>query len=210
MANHHHHGTSETEYRTHLTIEDGTSLCTCLSLDVNTLIIKSDIMQSLHVILTEMTDNTIGTSYRHRQTTTVALKITTETTILRTHRIIKCLRVLLSLSNLLGMLTSLCLRTTLCGKTSSLSLLRLTLSLLTGFLITGGTCLSLRLFLTSLGFRDTTGILPCRCFCRCFLTGKLSSTLLSSLCLRFPLRLCSSTGFLACHLLCDQTVDLCV
>ena len=82
VTHHDNHRTTKTEDATHLSIKNAASLSTVLTLDIDAFIVKCHIMQTLHVILTEMANNTVNTSDRHRQTTTVALKVAADTDIL--------------------------------------------------------------------------------------------------------------------------------
>ena len=82
VAHHDDNGTSEAEHGTDLTIEDAADLSASFSLDVDTLIVESHIMQPLHIILSEVADNAVGTCDRNGQTTAVALEATADAQVL--------------------------------------------------------------------------------------------------------------------------------
>ena len=167
-------------------------------------------MQSFDIILSEMADNAIRTGDRHRKTTAIALKIATDAAVVGTHREIYFSSFLLSLSHFLGMFAGFRLCTTLCCQTGCLCLTSLSLSLLTGFLVTSSTGFSLCLLFPCLCLGNTTSIFASHAFSLCFLASQLSSTLLGSLSLRLTLGFSSGTSLLACHFLGYQTVNLCI
>ena len=82
MANHHYNSTTKAEYGTDLAIEDATSLGTCLTLDIDTFVIKGYILQSINIILTKVANNAIRTSDRNGQSATIVLEAATNTHIL--------------------------------------------------------------------------------------------------------------------------------
>ena len=84
MANQDIPHTTISEDGTHLTIVDAASHTTRLTLDVDTLVIKPNTLQTLHVILTEMAHDAITAADRHRQSATVCLESTTQHSIYRT------------------------------------------------------------------------------------------------------------------------------
>ena len=66
MTHHNDHRTTKAEHATHFTIENAASLCTVFTLDIDSFVVKRHIVQTLYVILSEMTDDTIGSCNRHR------------------------------------------------------------------------------------------------------------------------------------------------
>lgn len=89
---------------THLTIIDAASHTSRLTQDIDTLIVEGDTLQTFHIVLSEVTDDTIATTDRHWQATTVCLETTIQHTIHRT-QVGSLLSILLSLGDFL--LTSL-------------------------------------------------------------------------------------------------------
>ena len=110
------------EYGTHLTIVDAASHTTRLALNVDTLVIKPNTRQALHVILTEMAHDAITSTDRHRQTTTVCLETTIQHTVYRAQGC-RLLRLLLGSSNLTSLTLLIRLRLQLGSPAVSFSLL---------------------------------------------------------------------------------------
>ena len=82
MAHHDDNSTSEAEHGADFTVEDAAGLGSGFSLDIDTLIVESHIVQTLHIILSEVADNAVGTCDRNGQTTAVALEATADAQVL--------------------------------------------------------------------------------------------------------------------------------
>ena len=76
--------TTVSEDGTHLTIVDAASHTPRLTLDINTLVIEGNTLQSLNIILSEVAHDAITAADRHRQSATVCLESTTQHSIYRT------------------------------------------------------------------------------------------------------------------------------
>ena len=82
MTNNHNCRSSIAKHSTHLAIEDTTDSSTRLALDVDTFLIECDMSFYIgNVVGTKVVHDTIASSDRHRQSTTIALEIATQLTV---------------------------------------------------------------------------------------------------------------------------------
>ena len=60
---HDDHGAAKAEYATHLTVEDATSLSTSLASNIDSLIVERHVLQTFHIILSEVAANAMTSTY---------------------------------------------------------------------------------------------------------------------------------------------------
>ena len=197
MANQDIPHTTISEDGTHLTIVDAASHTTRLTLDIDTLVVEGNALQSLNIILSEMAHDAITAADRHRQSATVCLESTTQHSIYRAQGS-RFLRLLLGSSNLTGLTLLIRLGFQLSSPAVSFRLLsRLFGSSFTSRLFCGSTLSS---------FGSSTGLSLRLCF-------SLRLSLGSSFFLRLSSSLGSSTsllGSLSSCSLCSCLTSLCL